>query len=166
MTRPGEEQRPMYLTEVGRRHLEDRLGEYGAQRARLTAQSTDPTDVQDSVDQSDRLEAADELGRLDDHIAQVQDTLRRALPLPAGAADGVIRLGSTVRVRDDDRVESSFTLLDAAELEGIEEAAAIDSPIGRALIGHQQGDKVIVQTPERSRRLWVLAVQPYRPASM
>src|SRR6266568_5011854 len=116
MTRSGEEQRPMYLTEVGRRHLEDRLGEYGAQRARLTAQSTDPTDVQDSVDQSDRLEAADELARLDDQIAHVQDTLRRALPLPAGAADGVIRLGSTVRMRDDDRVESSFTLLDAAEL--------------------------------------------------
>jgi transcription elongation GreA/GreB family factor len=166
MTRPGEEQRPTYLTEVGRRHLEDRLGEYVAQRARMTAQSTDPTDVQDSVDQSDRLEAADELARLDDQIAYVQDTLRRALPLPAGAADGVIRLGSTVRVRDDDRVESSFTLLDAAELEGIEEAAAIDSPLGRALIGHQQGDKVVVQTPERSRRLWVLAVHPYRPASM
>ena len=157
MIRSGEEQRPIYLTEVGRRHLEDRLGEYGAQRARLTARSMDPTDVLDSVDQSDRLEAADELARLDDQIAQVQDTLRRALPLPAGATDGVIRLGSTVRVRDDDRAESSVTLLDAA---------AIDSPIGRALIGHQQGDKVIVQTPERSRRLWVLAVQSYRPASM
>jgi hypothetical protein len=86
MTRPGEEQRPTYLTEVGRRHLEDRLGEYVAQRARMTAQSTDPTDVQDSVDQSDRLEAADELARLDDQIAHVQDTLRRALPLPAGVA--------------------------------------------------------------------------------
>jgi len=132
----------MYLTEVGRRHLEDRLGEYVAQRARLTAQSMDPTDVQDSVDQSDRLEAADELARLDDQIAQVQDTLRCALPLPAGAADGVMRLGSTVRVRDDDRAESSFTLLEAAELEGVEEAAAIDSPIGRALIGHRQGDEV------------------------
>ena len=80
MTRSGEEQRPMYLTEVGRRHLEDPLGEYGAQRAQLTARSTDPTDVQDSVDQSDRLEAADYLARLDDQIAQVQDTLRRALP--------------------------------------------------------------------------------------
>src|SRR5438128_2431948 len=125
MTRPGEEQRPMYLTEVGRRHLEDRLGEYGAQRARLTAQSTDPTDVQDSVDQSDRLEAADELARLDDQIALVQNTLRRALPLQAGATDGVIRLGSTVQVRDDDQVESSFTLLDPAELERIDEAAAI-----------------------------------------
>ena len=72
----------------------------------------------------------------------------------------------SVRVRDDDRAESSFTLLDAAELAGIEEAATIDSPIGRALIGHQQGDEVIVQTPDRTRRLWVLAVQPYRPASM
>jgi transcription elongation factor GreA len=140
--------------------------QYGAQRARLTVQSTDPTDVQDSVDRSDHLEAADELARLDDQIAQVQDTLRRALSMPAGAADGVIRLGSTVRVRDDDRAESSFTLLGAAELEGIEEAAAIDSPIGRAMIGHRQGDEVIVQTPERTRRLWVLAVQPYQPASM
>jgi len=92
----------MYLTEVGRQHLEDRLGEYVAQRARLTAQSMDPTDVQDSVDQSDRLEAADELARLDDQIAQVQDTLRCAFPLPAGAADGVMRLGSTVRVCDDE----------------------------------------------------------------
>jgi transcription elongation factor GreA len=164
MTRPGEE-RPIYLTDVGRRQLENRLSEYVAQRARLTAWSTEPTDVQDSVDQSDRLEAADELARLDDQIAQVQDTLRRATPLPGGGADGVIRLGSTVRVRDDDRGESSFTLVDAAELEWNEEAAAIDSPIGRALIGHQQGDEVIVEAPEGSRRLWVLAVQPYRPAS-
>src|SRR5713101_4965811 len=92
MTRSGEE-RPIYITEVGRRQLEVRLSEYVAQRARLTVRSTDPTDVLDSVDQSDRLEAADELARLDDQIAHVQDTLRRALPLPAGAADGVIRLG-------------------------------------------------------------------------
>jgi transcription elongation GreA/GreB family factor len=100
----------------------------------------------------DRLEAPDELARLDDQITQVQDTLRRALRCGLAPRTASAALGSTGRVLDDDRAESSFTLLDPAELEGIEEAT-IDS---RALIGHQQGDRVIVQTAERTRRLWVL----------
>jgi transcription elongation factor GreA len=165
MTAGRDEQRAIHLTEVGRRRLERRLGDYIAQRDRLTARTADPTDVLDSVDQSNRLEGADELARLDDQIAQVQDTLRRALRLPSGVADGVIRLGSTVRVRDEYRAESSFILVDAAELEGYEDAAAVDSPMGRALIGHRQGDEVTFETPGGARRLWVLAVDPYQRAS-
>ena len=46
--------------------------------------------------------------------------------LPAGVADGVIRLGSTVRVREEDRAESSLTFVDAAELEAHEDTASVD----------------------------------------
>jgi len=70
MTRPGEE-RPIYLTDVGRRQLENRLSEYVAQRARLTARSTDPTDVQDSVEASGRLPKRQVLNLLHeaDHVS-------------------------------------------------------------------------------------------------
>ena len=58
---------PIYLTDAGRKRLQDRLTADIAERERLAP--VDPTEVRDIVDEADRLEAAEALVQLDDRIA-------------------------------------------------------------------------------------------------
>lgn len=145
--------------------MERRLEAYEAElRAADTGSGKD--EAEDTVDEATDLEAADHAGQLLDLIASTRATLARALPLPAGPADGVIRQGSTVLVRDATGEESDFILVDGAELDSTVEAVSTDSPVGQALIGHTPGDWVAIDTPEGKRILTILSVTPYRQPAL
>jgi transcription elongation factor GreA len=98
-------------------------------------------------------------------IDRLRALLVRALPLAAGPDDGIVRQGCTVVVRDDAGGERRFQLLDGAEMEDDAAGAAVDSPIGRALIGRSAGDSVAVRAPSGERRLIILSVEQYHPHS-
>lgn len=155
------DQRPIYLTAEGRRRLARRLEAYAAElRAAATGSGKD--EAEDAVDEATDLEAADQLGQLQDLAATTRAVLARALPLPAGPADGVIRQGSTVQVRDEAGEESAFMLVDGVELDPAAEEVSTDSPVGQALLGCTIGDRVAIATPDGKRMLTILSVTPYR----
>lgn len=159
------DQRPIYLTVEGRQRLARRLAAYEAE-----LRSADPgsgkDEAEDAVDEATDLEAADHVGQLLDLTAATRAVLARALPLPAGPADGVIRQGSTVQVRDEGGEESTFMLVDGAELDPAAEEVSTDSPVGQALLGCMIDDRVAIATPDGKRTLTILWVTPYRrPAS-
>jgi len=151
----------LYLTAAGRRRLEEHLAGDLAERDRLAP--GDPNEVRDGVDEADRLAAADELARIDERIAATQSILARARPMPTGPEDGVVRLGSTVRVRDDQGESESWTLIDPVEFDEGTNSVAADSPVGSALLGHTAGDRVAVATPDGNRVIEILEVRAYRP---
>ena len=151
---------PIYLTTEGRQRLEQRLAAYEVE-FRQRRHDAGGDEAEDTVDEATDLEAADNQIRLGDLIADVRSTLDRAQPLTAPPDDGVIRQGDTVRVRDAAQREEQYQLVDGAEVEQTAEQAAIDSPVGRALLGHQAGDRVAIRTPSGERVLTVLSVEPY-----
>jgi transcription elongation factor GreA len=153
---------PIYLTAAGRKRLEERLASDMAERERL--QPVDPTDVRDSGDESDRLEAADQIAQLEDRIDQARAILERALPMPSGPDDGVVRLGTTVSLRDDHAEEFSLLLIDPAELDGADDAVTVNAPVGAAIFGRKAGDQIAVSTPGGDRKFEILSVQAYRPS--
>jgi transcription elongation GreA/GreB family factor len=160
MTNAG--QRSVYLTAEGRRRLEQRLQGYSEQLQRL--QSPPPVDeARDWGDQATQLDSADDLARLSDQIAVLQDTLSRARPLDAGPDDGVVRHGSRVTVRDEQGGARRFKLLDGVELEENPEEVSLDSPMGQALLDRTQGEAVTVHLPSGEQRFTITSVEPYRP---
>lgn len=77
-----------------------------------------------------------------------------ALP-PNGAG-----FGSSVVVEDlDQSVRETFTLMTGALLDIDRGQVSLASPIGRALLGVEEGDIVSVQTPHRLRRLRVVEIR-------
>lgn len=68
-------------------------------------------------------------------------------PLAAGPDDGVIRQGAMALVRDESDAERRLVPVDDAELDPETEEAAIDAPVGRALLSRRAGDRVAVRTP-------------------
>ncbi len=103
------------------------------------------------------------MARVADQAAALEAILGRARPLAAGPADGVIRQGSTVVLRDAAGGQRRFVLLDGAEVEASPDEVALDAPLGRALLGHAAGDEIAVDLPGGERRFTVVSVEPYRP---
>jgi transcription elongation GreA/GreB family factor len=159
------EDAPIYLTPEGQRRLEQRLQDYTEQFQRLRPPA--PVDeAQDTIDQADELESADDVARLTDMIAMLQDTLGRARPLGEAPNDGIVRHGSTVIVRDAEGTEHQFKLLDGVEVEAGPEEISLDSPMGRALLNRARGQELTVALPHGEARFTIVSVRPYRSTAV
>src|SRR5215211_1813595 len=92
---------PVYLTPAGRQRLEDRAARYARQVAAWRSGGTAAPGGEDRGDAAERLMEADALVPEQDLLAKTRAVLDRALPMPEGLDDGIVRLGSTVTVRDE-----------------------------------------------------------------
>jgi transcription elongation factor GreA len=63
------------------------------------------------------------------------------------AGDGVVRLGSLVRVAYGDEADEEFVLADVGELDAGGHHVSMESPLGRALLGRRVGDRVRFRAP-------------------
>lgn len=157
-------QEPCYLTNAGRRRLEQRLAGYLEQLRRLQSPAED-RGVEDRADAAGDLETADDQAQLQDLIDVLRTLLERVRPLPEEPDDGVIRQGSTVEVRDAQGTQQRLMLVDGAELEDGADTVSTDAPVGRGLLGHRMGETVAVPAPHGERVLTILSVKPYRASA-
>ncbi len=75
--------------------------------------------------------------------------------------DGKVIFGCKVIVEDLETGEvSSYRLVGPYEADVQEGTISISSPIGKALIGREEGDEVKVQAPKGIRNIEILEVQP------
>jgi transcription elongation factor GreB len=151
---------PVYLTAAGRRRLEEQVARY---RARVAAWRGDADElaVDDWGDAAERLIEADDLSAVQDLLAATQAALARAVPMPEGPDDGIVRLGSTLTVREGEG-QSTLMVVDRAELDDGGTRVSVDSAVGRALLGRARGDRVAIEVPAGLRVLTVQSVEPYR----
>jgi len=74
--------------------------------------------------------------------------------------DGKVVFGCVVIVEDlQTREVSSYRLVGPYEADVLEGTISVTSPIGKALIGREQGDEVKVQTPKGIRNFEILEIQ-------
>jgi transcription elongation factor GreA len=156
---------PIYLTAAGRRRLEQRLADYRTEVAARTSPDEGQPEGGDRGDAALRLTEADDRDLVQGLADRARDALARAQAVPEGPDDGVVRIGSTVRLRDGDGQESRLQVVDGAELDEGSSQVSTDSPVGRALLGRHAGDEVAVDAAGGERRLTLLAVEPYRASA-
>lgn len=101
----------------------------------------------DLSENSEYQEARDEQARLEGKIAELEDLLRSsAIIEKTGNASGGVRVGSKVTVKKGSE-KRVFTIVGSNESKPTEGLISNESPIGQALIGKKDGDKVTVVTP-------------------
>lgn len=159
----GTNDAPIYLTTAGRQRLLSRIQAMEEDLRQMREAGTPGVESEDESDESLDIQAEDDRLRLRALIDEARDVLNRAVALPPGPDDGVVRHGSTVTVRDGTGAEQRLMLLDRVEVEPSGDEVAADSVVGRALVGRKVGDRVTVSAPDGERTLTVLAVEPYRP---
>ena len=93
--------------------------------------------------------AREEKARLDGRIIELEETLKTAT-LFEGKPNNSVKasLGDTVTLQDlDSSEECSYTLVNPREVNPAQGKISASSPIGRAVIGHGEGDIIEIAVP-------------------
>ena len=89
-------------------------------------------------------------------IAEIQAILANAQTAGDGAGL-TVSIGSTVTLVDAEGEASDFTIVGTTETNSLEHKISNESPVGRAIIGHAEGETVEVSTPSGKVRVYTIA---------
>ena len=115
----------------------------------------------DLSENSEYDEAKSEQGKLYSKIAELHNLLENAEIVEAEiVAQGVVGLGSVVTVLDVEfGDEDTFQIVGSQEANPMQGKLSEESPIGRGLIGHREGETVVVKAPAGEMQFRILAVE-------
>jgi transcription elongation factor GreA len=132
------------LVTVGRRQAAERL-----RVARDTAEQNETGGV---------AEVLDAHAALEQRIGELQMALSSAR-IADPPSDGVAGIGQRVTLRFGEGTSPvEYHLVGAIEADPGTRRVSVDSPIGRALLGHRAGETVEVETPGGNRTVEIVAV--------
>lgn len=97
-------------------------------------------------------QAREEQAEVEDRIRYIENLLKNAVIASGTTGGAVVTVGSTVRLEKEGSSNMSlvYTIVGSEEADTATGKISNVSPLGSALIGHKEGDKVTVQTPKGS----------------
>ena len=116
----------------------------------------------DLSENSEYDEAKTEQGKLYSRIAEVEEILSNYVVIDESVDDGgnYVRIGSTVTVLDKEFDEELvYKIVGSQEADPMNGVISEDSPFGRALLGKNVGDDVVVDAPAGSVEYKLLKVE-------
>jgi transcription elongation factor GreA len=138
----------IYLTREGYEKLDAELTRLRTVRRREVAQRLHEALAEGDLLENAELEAArNEQAFVEGRILELVDLLSRTEIIAEDGPDGVVGLGSRVTVAEGDEGPETYHIVGSAEADPSEGKVSYESPLGKALMGHQVGDEVVVETP-------------------
>lgn len=139
----------IYLTKEG---LDELKKEYdhltNKRRPELRERVSQARNMGDLSENGEYIAAREELAFIDGRIEEIEEILKQAVLIETkGSGNGsTVKLGSTVILSRAGKKES-FKLVGEWEADPKEKKISHESPLGKALIGRQRGEKVEVTAP-------------------
>lgn len=134
-----------YLTPEGKEKLEKESAGLIAKRPEISARIARAKEMGDLKENADYHDAKDEQGMMESRIREIQDILTQAEVVEKGE-NGAITLGSKIAVMANDK-EKEYEIVGGNEANPLAGKISNESPLGRALLGHKQGESVEVSLP-------------------
>jgi transcription elongation factor GreA len=145
-------ERSVRLTAEGVERLKVELEEVRTRRQDLYRTVQDANTNNEASDSGEYEEIKDDLVYAEARVRELEQILENAEIIQRGSPDGITALGSHITVKADDGEIEHWVIVSREE-------ASIDSPVGQALLGTREGDKVTVVTPGGSVQYEVVAVK-------
>ena len=146
------------ITAEGRKALEDELDQLVRVKrpavVALIAQTREQGDLRENAGYH---QAREDQSIMEGRIAEIEETLRRAVLIDVPRNAKVVELGCTVTVHDEFG-ETTLQLVGPTETDPAAGRISAGSPVGKALLGHRAGDKVRLNTPGGAREIEILTV--------
>lgn len=145
-------QEEVLLTAQGYANLEAELATLIAERPIITEEIKKAAADKDFRENAPLDAAKDHQGQIEARIKKLESTLKAAKLMDEKQVTAhKVTIGDTVVLRDLVTSEQvNYTLLDASEANPLEGKISNISPIGQALLGRENGDKVEVKAPAGS----------------
>jgi transcription elongation factor GreA len=147
-----------YITPKGLKRLETELAYLRTERRKEIAQYLQ--DTLGDCEDNEYLIALDEKAFVEGRIRQLEKLLCNIRVIqPDQTHCGVVDLGSTVVLRDNNMETETYTIVGSAEADPQNGMISNVSPLGKALLGSKVGEEVEYKTPGGLLNFRVLAVQ-------
>ncbi|HWQ46056.1 MAG TPA: transcription elongation factor GreA, partial [Longilinea sp.] len=113
----------------------------------------------DLSENADYSAAKEEQGFLEGRIQELEQLLGNVVIIDeAVKPKGEIVIGSTVTVQEDDFPSDTYYLVGPKEADPLNGRISYESPIGKALLGHKEGERVLVETPNGTLPLKIVKI--------
>ena len=151
-------------TKEGYQKLIDEL-EYlkTVRRAEIKEQLKEARSFGDLSENSEYDEARDNQAKCEARIAELEELIKNAEVISEDeASTKIISIGSTVVIRYKDGAEKTYYIVGSNEVDPTKGKISDLSPIGRALIGHKDGDVVFINTPSGEKEVLIVSFKRTR----
>jgi transcription elongation factor GreA len=149
-------QKDVILTPEGLEKLKQEIEFLSGEKRREVAERIkEAREFGDISENSEYDDAKNEQMMLEARIATLEEKLRSATVIDASELDNdVVRVGVTVNVKDADGKGDVFMIVGSTEADPSAKPKRLsnESPVGKALLGHKNGDTVTVGLPNGSQR--------------
>ena len=148
------------LTAEGLKRYEDELYYLKNERYKEITQAIKEARAQGDLSENAEYQAAKEEQRqVDGRIEELEEMLTNAEVVDESEDNSVIRIGSTVLIKDlEFDEELNYQIVGGSEANTDENMISNESPLGHALIGAVEGDIATVQAPIGEIRYQVLEI--------
>ncbi|MQN02042.1 MAG: transcription elongation factor GreA [Lachnospiraceae bacterium] len=144
-----EEKKVNLMTKEGKKKLEDELQDLKlVQRPAIAKKIGEAREQGDLSENAEYDAAKDEQGKIEDRITDIEEILKYAVVADDDGQDtGKINIGYTVKLLDVElKEEETFDIVGSNEVDILNNRISNESPVGAAVIGHEPGQTVTVET--------------------
>jgi transcription elongation factor GreB len=153
---------PRYMTREGYRIISDEIEHlWRVERPRVVDEVSEAADLGDRSENAAYTYGKKRLRHIDSRMRYLRRKildvvvvdLDQMLPLD------VIRFGAVVRLEDESGEQRTYRLVDKEESDPKRGRISVQSPIGRALLGKEEGDLVQVVLPRGTEDYEIMAIR-------
>lgn len=137
-----------YLSEEKLEELKKEL-EYlkGEKRLEIAERLKTSKEFGDLSENSEYSEAREEQAKVEARIIELEETLKQAAVIEKGGSIDKVRVGSSVTLKKGNSV-FKYSIVGSNETRPEEGRISNESPLGKSLLGHKVGDKIVVHAPD------------------
>jgi transcription elongation factor GreA len=103
-------------------------------------------------------DAKNEQAFIEGRISSLENIILNARIIEGPRQPGVVELGDTVLIQNQDGKMDRYTIVGTAEANPVDGKISCESPVGKALLGKKKGAKVEVKTPAGVMKLQLIEV--------
>ena len=134
------------LTQEGVDELKAEHAALIAQRPHIADRIKQARELGDLSENAEYQSAREEQDRLETRISELEHILQYAKIIKKPKVDGLVRLGSTVKLKNGGK-PLEYQIVGTVEANPGKGKISDESPIGLALLGKKVGDKAEIKTP-------------------
>jgi transcription elongation factor GreA len=138
----------VYLTKKGRKKLEEELTFLqDTKRQEVASRLHEAMEDGELIENAEYEAAKNEQAFVEGRILELEHMLSSAQEIKRRRSTDMVRIGSTVEVREDESPSETYTIVGIAEASPKDGLISNESPLGRALLERKIGDKIKVKAP-------------------
>lgn len=156
---------PIHISPEGYKRIVD---EYHwllhTERPRITAEVSYAASLGDRSENSEYIYGKQRLREIDRRLRFLQKRIEEFEVVdPSQFSGPKVLFGATVTIEDENGEQQVWTILGEDEVDTDRGRISHHSPLGRALLGREEGDTVTFDTPRGRREVTIVAVSYPRP---